>query len=121
MQNSAHILCLIEADAFFCPNDEKSRELIKTFIRFGHKGIVIKQWSSRPIDDRHITRHPSISHGAAREDLQNEIMPLVIVPMRCDHRRRQQISEHLQQTPARLQSGQRSREHPHESISETVE
>ena len=46
-------------------------------------------------DDRHITRadlpfatigvfhtHPSISHGAAREDLQNEIMPLVTL-YRC--------------------------------------
>ena len=212
MQNSAHILCLNEADAFFSPNDEKSRELIKTFIRYGYKGSVIKQWSSRPIacfvrggpsarvellarhistksqnwgttfgmfrcffgtegsctdpeyeiptsdclaptgpsmfteskkyigprlptrtivqghgrdkeivvlhieqgdefrgmipkssnkslheyDDRHITRadlpfatigvfhiHPSISHGAAREDLQNEIMPLVTL-YRCD-------------------------------------
>ena len=49
MQNSAHILCLNEADAFLSPQDEKSRELIKTFIRFGYKGIVIKQWSSRPI------------------------------------------------------------------------
>ena len=48
MQNSAHILCLNEANAFFSPNDEKSRELIKTFIRFGYKGIAIKQWSSRP-------------------------------------------------------------------------
>ena len=47
MQNS--VLCLNEADAFFSPNDEKSRELIKTFIRYGYKGIVIKQWSSRPI------------------------------------------------------------------------
>ena len=208
MQNSARILCLNEADAFFSHNDEKSRELIKTFIRLGYKGIVIKQWSSRPIacfvrggpsarvellarhmstksqnwgttfgmfrtegsctdpeyeiptsdclattgpfmfteskkyigprlptrtivqghgrdkeivglhieqsdefrgmipkssnkslheyDDRHITRadlpfatigvfhiHPSISHGAAREDLQNEIMPLVTL-YRCD-------------------------------------
>ena len=26
MQNSAHILCLNEADAFFSPNDEKSRQ-----------------------------------------------------------------------------------------------
>ena len=43
MQNSAH------ADAFLSPQDEKSKELIKTFIRFGDKGIVIKQWSSRPI------------------------------------------------------------------------
>ena len=47
-------------------------------------------------DDRHIMRadlpfatigvfhiHPSISHGAAREDLQNEIMPLVSL-YRCD-------------------------------------
>ena len=49
MQNSAHILCLNEADAFLSAQDEKSRELIKTFIRFGYKGIVIKQWSSRPI------------------------------------------------------------------------
>ena len=49
MQNSAHILCLNEADACFSPNDETSSELIKTFIRYGYKGIVIKQWSSRPI------------------------------------------------------------------------
>ena len=49
MQNSAHILCLNEADTFLSPQDENSRELIKTFIRFGYKGIVIKQWSSRPI------------------------------------------------------------------------
>ena len=49
MQNSAHIICLNEADAFLSPQDEKSKELIKTFIRFGYKGIVIKQWSSRPI------------------------------------------------------------------------
>ena len=49
MQNSAHILCLNDADAFFSPNDEKSKELIKTFIRYGYKGIVIKQRSSRPI------------------------------------------------------------------------
>ena len=48
MQNSAHILCLNEADAYLSPQDEKSRELIKTSIRFGYKGIVIKQWSSRP-------------------------------------------------------------------------
>ena len=49
MQNSARIICLNEADAFLSPQDEKSKELIKTFIRFGYKGIVIKQWSSRPI------------------------------------------------------------------------
>ena len=49
MQNSAHILCLNEAHAFLSPQDDKSRELIKAFIRFGYKGIVIKQWSSRPI------------------------------------------------------------------------
>ena len=47
-QNSAHILCLNEADTFLSPLDEKSRE-IKTFIRFGYKGIATKQWSSRPI------------------------------------------------------------------------
>ena len=49
MQNSAHILCLNEADAFLSPQDDKCRELIKTFIRFGYKGIILKQWSSRPI------------------------------------------------------------------------
>ena len=49
MQNSAHILCLNEAAAFLSPQDDKSRELIKPFIRFGYKSIVIKQWSSRPI------------------------------------------------------------------------
>ena len=35
MQNSAHILCLNEADAFLSPQDDESRDLIKTFIRFG--------------------------------------------------------------------------------------
>ena len=49
MQNSARIICLNGADAFLSPQDEKFKELIKTFIRFGYKGIVIKQWSSRPI------------------------------------------------------------------------
>ena len=49
MQSSAHIICLNEADAFLSPQDEKSKELIKTFIQFGYKGIVLKQWSSRPI------------------------------------------------------------------------
>ena len=240
MQNSAHILCLNEADAFLSPQDDKSRELIKTFIRFGYKGIVIKQWSSRPMacfvrggpsarvellarhistksqnwgttfgmfrcffgteenctdpeydiptsdclattgsfmfteakkyigprlptrttvqghgrdkeivvlhieqsdecrgmlpkssnksllefDSRHVTRadlpfatigvfhiHPSISHGAAREDFQNEILPLVAL-YQCDHWRLQQIREYLQQTPARLQSGQWSHDYP---------
>ena len=49
MQNSARIICLNEADAFLSLQDEKSKDLIKTFIRFGYKGIVIKQWSSKPI------------------------------------------------------------------------
>ena len=49
IQSNTRILCLNEADAFFIPNDEKPRELIETFIRYGYKGIVIKQWSSRPI------------------------------------------------------------------------
>ena len=81
-------------------------------------------------DSRHVTRadlpfatvgvfhiHPSISHGAARDDFQTEIMPLVTLY----HRRRQQVREHLQQTPTGLQSGQRSHEYPHEGISEIVE
>ena len=45
MQNSARIICRNEADAFLSPQDEKSKELIKTFIRFGYKGIVAKRWS----------------------------------------------------------------------------
>ena len=49
MQNSARIICLNEADAFLSPQDEKSKELIKTFIRLGYRGVVVKQWSSRPI------------------------------------------------------------------------
>ena len=49
MHNSARIICLNEADAFLSPQDEKSKELSKTLVRFGYKGIVIKQWSSRPI------------------------------------------------------------------------
>ena len=64
-------------------------------------------------DGRHVTRadlpfatigvfhiHPSISHGAAREDLQNEIMPLVtlyrcdaITGDACEHPRSEGISE----------------------------
>ena len=230
MQNSAHIIRLNEADAFLSPQDEKPKDLIKTFIRFGYKGIVIRQWSSKPIacfvrggpsarvellarhistksqnwgttfgmfrcffgtenhctddeydiptydclattgtsmfreskkyigprlpprtlvqghgrnkeivvihieqsdefrgvfpkssndsllefDSRHVTRadlpyatigvfhiHPSISHGAARDDLQAEIMPLVTL-YQCDGR-------------------QKVREHPHEGIPEIVE
>ena len=33
----------------FSSSVKHDRELIKTFIRYGYKGIVIKQWSSRPI------------------------------------------------------------------------
>ena len=40
LQNSAHIICLNEADAFLYPEDETSKDLIKLFIRFGYKGIV---------------------------------------------------------------------------------
>ena len=62
------------------------------------RGIILKSSnkSLQEYDDRHITRadlpfatigvfhiRPSISHGAAREDLQNEIMPLVTL-YRCD-------------------------------------
>lgn len=42
-------LCRNEADAFLHPGDERSKELIKTFIRFRHKGIVTQQRSSRPV------------------------------------------------------------------------
>ena len=80
-----------------------------------HAPEIIQQVTPRGVF--HI--HSSSGHGSAREDLQNEIMPLVTL-YRCDAITgdRQQISEHLQQTPARLQSSQRSCEHPHERISE---
>ena len=83
-------------------------------------------------DSRHVTRadlpfatigvfhiHPSISRTGRSSERNHATRD--IVPMRCDHRRRQQIREYLQQTPARLQSGQRSHEYPHEGISEIVE
>ena len=49
LQNSARIICLNEADAFFYPEDEKSKHLIELFIKFGYKGIVLKSWSAKPI------------------------------------------------------------------------
>ena len=49
LQNSAGIICLNEADAFLYLEDEKSKDLIKLFIRFGYKGIILKSWSARPI------------------------------------------------------------------------
>ena len=47
LQNSAHIIYLNEADAY--PEDEKPKDVIKLFIRFSYKGIVLKSWSARPI------------------------------------------------------------------------
>ena len=47
LQNSAHSVCLNKADAFFYP--EKSKDLIKLFIKVGYKGIVLKSWSAKPI------------------------------------------------------------------------
>ena len=49
MQNSAHILCINEADAFLYPEEDKTSDLIKLFIKCGYKGIVIKPWSSKSI------------------------------------------------------------------------
>ena len=49
LHNSAHIICLKEADAFLDLQDEKCKELIRLFILSGYKGIVIKSWSARPI------------------------------------------------------------------------
>ena len=87
-------------------------------------------------DSRHVTRadlpyatigvfhiHPSINQpwsSTGRFSKQNHAAR-DIVSMRCDHRRRQQVREHLQQTPTGLQSGQRSHEYPHEGIPEIVE
>ena len=49
LQNSSHIICLNEADTFFYPEDEESKDLVKLFIKFGYKGIVFKSWSAKPI------------------------------------------------------------------------
>ena len=49
MQNSAHILCINEADAFLYPEEDKTLDLIKLFIKRGYKGIVIKLWLSKSI------------------------------------------------------------------------
>ena len=42
LQNSDHIICLNKADACLYPEDEKSKDLIKLFIKFGYKGIALK-------------------------------------------------------------------------------
>ena len=47
LQNSAHILCI--ADAFLYPEQDKTSDLIKLFTKCGHKGIVIRLWSSKSI------------------------------------------------------------------------
>ena len=60
MQNSAHILCRNEADAFLSPQDEKSRELIKTFIRFGYKASLSSNG------------HPDQLHALSAADLPQE-------------------------------------------------
>ena len=44
VQNSAHILCINEADAFFYPEEDKTIDL-----KCGYKGIVLKLWSSKSI------------------------------------------------------------------------
>ena len=49
MQNSAHILCINEADVSLYPDEGKTLEHIKLFIKCGYKGIVIKLWSSKSI------------------------------------------------------------------------
>ena len=49
VQNSANILCINEADPFYYPNDEKTIDLIKLFIKYGYKDIVLKLWSSKSI------------------------------------------------------------------------
>ena len=43
LQNSAHIIGLNEADAFFYPEDEKSEDLIKLLSKLGYKGIVVSK------------------------------------------------------------------------------
>ena len=47
MQNSAHIPCINEADAFLFPEEDKTLDLIKLFIKCGYKSIVSKLWSSK--------------------------------------------------------------------------
>ena len=60
MQNSEHILCLNEADAFLSPQDEKSRELIKTFIRSGTRASLSSHG------------HPDQLHALSAADLPQE-------------------------------------------------
>ena len=61
--------------------------------------------------------HPSLSHGAAKEDLQNEIMPLVTL-YRCDAITGD--ANKSANTYSKLQHVYNPT-NPHESISETVE
>ena len=51
MQNSAHILCINEADAFRYPEEGKTLDLIKLFIKCGYKGSLSSYG------------HPSPSHA----------------------------------------------------------
>ena len=85
MQNSAHILCLNEADAFFSPNDEKSRELIKTFIRYGYKGIVIQ--TDRMLCPRRTLWQDTFPPGARIgephsecSDVSSELKEIALIP-----------------------------------------
>ena len=41
LHNSAHIICLNEADAFLDPQDEQCKELIRLFFLSGYKGMAL--------------------------------------------------------------------------------
>ena len=74
LHNSAHIICLNEADAFLDPQDEKCKELIRLFILSGYKGIVIKSWSARPIACFvHGNKHARVIHLNEIPKLGNHI------------------------------------------------
>lgn len=49
LQNSANILCIDEADAFLYPEGQKTKDLIKLFIKSGYKGIVLQMWQAKTI------------------------------------------------------------------------
>ena len=85
-------------EEFYFPHRDKEIVVLHIEQTDEFRGMIPKSSnkSLHEYDDRHITRadlpfatigvfhiHPSISHGAAREDLQNETMPLVTL-YQCD-------------------------------------
>ena len=90
----------------------------KSFLEFDSRRVTRADLPFATIGVFHI--HPSISHGAAREDFQNEIMPLVTL-YQCDAITGDANKSANTTADSRLESGQRSHQYPHDGISEIVE